>query len=147
GSGDRSAIDINAAFARMAAHLDIDVSSDATVLSVSCLSRFATQALSLMADCVVRPRLAEADFDRIRQLRLTRLVQIRDMASAVADRAFMQLVYGAHPYAHMALGTEEALRQMSIDDVRAFHGRMFSPAFATLVAAGEISPAAFKTMA
>ena len=127
GSGDRSAIDINAAFARIGAHLDIDVSSDATVLSVSCLSRFGRQALSLMADCVVRPRLAEADFDRIRQLRLTRLVQIRDMASAVADRAFMQLVYGAHPYGHMALGTEEALRQMTIDDVRAFHQRIFTP--------------------
>src|SRR5205823_11117827 len=63
GSGDRSAIDINAAFARMGAHLDIDVSSDATVLSVSCLSRFASQVLSLMADCVLRPRLSETDFD------------------------------------------------------------------------------------
>ena len=40
GSGDRSAIDINAAFARLGAHLDIDVSSDATVLSVTCLARF-----------------------------------------------------------------------------------------------------------
>jgi predicted Zn-dependent peptidase len=147
GSGDRSAIDINAAFARIGAHLDIDVSADATVLSVSCLARFARQALSLMADCVVRPRLAEADFDRIRQLRLTRLVQIRDMASAVADRAFMQLVYGAHPYAHMALGTEEALRQMTIDDVRAFHERLFTPTAATLIAAGEISAAEFHQMA
>jgi len=147
GSGEKSAIDINAAFARIGAHLDTDVSSDATVLTMTCLSRFGREALSLMADCIVRPRLAETDFDRLRQLRLTRLVQIRDMPSAIADRAFMQLVYGAHPYAHMALGTEEALRQMTIDDVRAFHRRIFSPAFATLVAAGEISPAAFKTMA
>lgn len=147
GSGDRSAIDINAAFARIGAHLDIDVSSDATVLSVSCLSRFATQALSLMADCVVRPRLAEADFDRIRQLRLTRLVQIRDMAAAVADRAFMQLVYGAHPYGHMALGTEEALRQMKVDDIRTFHQRIYTPTAATLVASGEMSAAEFRQMA
>jgi zinc protease len=147
GSGDRSAIDINAAFARIGAHFDIDVSSDATVLSITCLARFGPQALSLMADCAIRPRLAESDFDRIRQLRLTRLVQIRDMPSAIADRAFMQLVYGAHPYAHMALGTEEALRQMSIDDVRAFHGRMFTPAAATLVASGEISAAEFQKIA
>lgn len=137
----------NAAFARMGAHLDIDVSSDATVLTVTCLARFGRQALSLMADCVVRPRLAEADFDRVRQLRLTRLVQIRDMASAIADRAIMQLVYGAHPYAHMALGTEEALRQMTIEDVRAFHERIYAPGVATLVASGEISPREFQKMA
>jgi zinc protease len=147
GSGDRSAIDINAEFARMGAHLDIDVSADATVLSVSCLSRFASQVLSLMADCVVRPRLSQEDFDRVRQLRLTRLVQIRDMASAVADRAFMQLVYGAHPYGHMALGTEEALRQMTLDDIRTFHQRIFTPSAATLVAAGEVSASEFQRMA
>jgi zinc protease len=147
GSGDASAIDINAAFARIGAHLDIDVSSDATVLTVTCLARFGRQALSLMADCVVRPRLAEADFDRIRQLRLTRLVQIRDMASAIADRAFMQLVYGAHPYAHMALGTEEALRQMTIEDVRRFYERIYSPSTATLIASGEIAASEFREMA
>jgi zinc protease len=147
GSGDRSAIDINGAVARIGTHLDVDVSSDATVLSVTCLARFARPALSLMADCVLRPRFAPADFDRIRQLRLTRLVQIRDMPSAVADRAFMQLVYGTHPYAHMALGTEEALRQMSVEDTRAFHERRFTPAAATLVAAGELSSAEFRQMA
>ena len=147
GSGDRSAIDINAAFARIGAQLDTDVSSDATVLTVTCLARFGRQALSLMADCVVRPSLAEADFDRLRELRLTRLVQIRDMPSAIADRAFMQLVYGAHPYAHMALGTEEALRQMTIDDVRAFHQRMFAPSAATLLASGELPTREFQQMA
>jgi zinc protease len=147
GSGNASAIEINAAFARMGAHLDIDVSSDATILAVTCLSRFGRQALSLMADCVVRPRLAESDFDRIRQLRLTRLVQIRDMPSAIADRAFMQLVYGAHPYAHMALGTEEALRQMTIEDVRKFHERVYSPGIATLVASGALSADEFQKMA
>ncbi len=147
GSGDASAIDINAAFARIGAHLDIDVSSDATVLTVTCLARFGHQALSLMADCVVRPRLAEADFDRVRQLRLTRLVQIRDMASAIADRAFMHLLYGAHPYAHMALGTEDALRQMTIEDVRKFHERIYSPSTATLIASGAIVASEFREMA
>jgi zinc protease len=147
GSGDRSAIDINAAFARIGSHLDIDVSSDATVMSVTCVARFGRQAMALMADCAMRPRLADADFDRIRQLRLTRLVQLRDMPSAIADRAFMQLVYGAHPYAHMALGTEEALRQMTIDDVRSFHDKMYTPSQATLVAAGEISAREFEDMA
>ena len=88
------------------------------VFTVTALAKFSRQALSLLADCVIRPRLDVADFDRIRQLRLTRLVQIRDMPSAIADRAFMQVVYGTHPYAHMALGTEESLRQLTIDTVK-----------------------------
>src|SRR4030095_4266582 len=109
--------------------------------------RFGRQALSLMADCVVGPRLSEADFERIRQLRLTRLGPIPDMASPVGDRAFMQRVYGAHPYGHMALGTEEALRQMTVDDVRRFHQRIYTPSAATLVASGEISALELQQMA
>jgi zinc protease len=139
GTGNLSAIDVNAAFARLGAHLDTDVSADATIFTVTTLAKFARQALSLLADCVIRPRLDVADFDRIRQLRLTRLVQIRDMPSAIADRAFMQVVYGTHPYAHMALGTEESLRQLTPDTVSTFHSRLYRASRATLIAAGDIS--------
>src|SRR5438105_9425590 len=69
------------------------------------------------------------------------------MPSGSADRAFMQVVYGAHPYAHMALGTEDALRRMTVDDVRAFHRRTFAPVSVTLIASGEIAPGEFQLMA
>ena len=147
GTGNLTAIDVNAAFARIGTHLDAEVTADATVFTVTALARFASQALSLLAHCVVRPRLAPADFDRIRQLRLTRLVQIRDMPSAIADRAIMQVVYGTHPYAHMALGTEESLRQLSIETVRQFHARLYCPSNATLVASGDLDPDEFREMA
>jgi predicted Zn-dependent peptidase len=147
GTGDRSAVEVNAEFGRLGTHLDTDVGADATVLALTCLTRYAPRALSLMAELVVRPRLAEADFERLRSLRLSRLIQIRDVPSAIADRAFMQLVYGAHPYAHMALGTEEALRQITLEDVRAFHRRNYAPASATLVAAGEIDGASLRAFA
>ncbi len=139
GTGDRSAIDVNGAFAALGAHLDTEVWPDATLLTVTALSRFASPVLHLLAECVTAPRLTEADFARVRQLRLNRLVQVRDMPSAIADRAIMQVLYGGHPYAHAALGTEEALRQMRVENVRAFHAHAFSSSSATLMAAGDIS--------
>ena len=147
GTGNLSALDISGAFAGIGAHLDSDVSSDATVFTVTTLSKFAGQALSLLADCLIRPRLEIADFDRVRQLRLARLVQIRDMPSAIADRAIMQVVYGTHPYAHMALGMEESLRQLTSDTVGAFHQAMYVPANATLIASGDLDPERFRQMA
>ena len=147
GTGNLSAIDVNAAFASIGAHLETDVSADATMFTVTALAKFARPALSLLADCVIRPRLDAADFDRIRQLRLTRLVQIRDMPSAIADRAFMQVVYGTHPYAHMALGTEESLRQLSLDTVKMFHSQLYRPSNATLIAVRDIEADEFSQMA
>ena len=137
GCGDRSALDVHDALGRLGAHFDIEVGSDATLLSLTTLTRFAGQGLALVADMVRRPRLERKEFDRVRELRLTRLLQLRDLAPAVADRAFAQLVYREHPYGHLPIGTETSLRDMALDEVVGFHARSFFPARATLIAVGD----------
>ena len=137
GSGDRSAIEMHEALARLGAQFDTDIGSDATVASVTVLSRFAQRALALLSDIVVRPALRENDFARVRQLRLHRLTQLRDMPSAVADRAFLKLLYGPHPYGHSPIGNETSLAAMDVHDVRAFHARAIRPSAATLIAVGD----------
>jgi len=137
GTGDRSAIEMHEALARIGAQFDTDIGSDAVSVSTTVLSRFADRALGLLADMIVRPALRETDFSRVRQLRLHRLTQLRDMPGAVADRAFLQLVYGAHPYGHPPIGNEASLAGMSVDDVRRFHEHAIRPSAATLIAVGD----------
>jgi len=137
GSGARSAIEIHEAIARLGAHFDTDIGSDAIVVSTTALSRFTDRVLDLMADIVVRPALREADFSRVRQLRMHRLMQLRDVPSAVADRAFLKLLYGTHPYGHAPIGTETALESMTVEDVRAFHATELVPSASTLIAVGD----------
>ena len=138
GSGSHSAIEVHEAFARLGMHLDIEVAADVTLIGVTVLSRFSGRGLSLLADCVVRPSLRDDDLERVRQLRLNRLAQLRDLAPAVADRAFMQTLYGRHPYGHLAIGTELALQKMTRADVMAFHAAAYVAARATLVAVGDV---------
>lgn len=137
GTGTLSSIEIHEALARVGAQLDSDIGPDATLLTVTVLSRFLQPAVSLLSDIVVRPSLREEDFSRVRQLRLHRLMQLRDMPGAVADRAFMRLLYGQHPYGHTPLGSESSLSTLSVDDVRAYHAANIRPADATLVVAGD----------
>jgi zinc protease len=137
GSGGRSAIEMHEALARLGAQLDSDIGSDATLLTVTSLGRFAGPTLTLLADIAARPSLLESDFARVRQLRLHRLTQLRDMPGAVADRAFVRLLYGSHPYGHTPLGSERALSLMTVDDVRAFHAAALRPSEATLIAVGD----------
>ncbi len=147
GSGDRSAIEIHEALARLGAQFDTDIGSDATVASVTVLSRFTRRALDLLSDVVARPAMRETDFSRVRQLRLHRLTQLRDMPGAVADRAFLRLLYGAHPYGHSPIGNESSLAAMDVDDARAFHARAIRPGVSTLIAVGDCDHAAMVQMA
>lgn len=139
GSGGRSALEISDLLARYGADLDVDVGPDAVVLSLTTLTRFMTPSLELLAEMAMAPNLAEADIERVRRLRLERLRQLRDHAPAVAERAFMRVLYRDHPYGHLGLGSEEALAATTAGDLRAFHAGAFVPSGATLILAGDAS--------
>jgi predicted Zn-dependent peptidase len=136
GTGGLTAIDVSDALARLGAVYDVDVGADATTFMMMTLSRFAGRGAALLADMVTRPALTASDFTRVRQLRLDRLTQMKDLAPAVAERTFLQLMYGDHPYGHLAIGTADAVAATSREDVAAFHQRTFRPRNATLVVAG-----------
>src|SRR5688572_2376113 len=139
GTGHLSAIDVSDALARIGAVYDIDVGPDATVFTLTTLSRFADRGAFLLADMLIRPSLRPADFERVRQLRLDRLRQLKDLPPAVAERAFLRLLYGEHPYGHLSIGNDAALRAISLEQVAAFHATTFRPRGATLVVAGAHS--------
>ena len=121
GTGALSAIDVSDRLARLGADYDVDVNPDVTVFSLTTLVKFAERGASLFADMTTRPSLRESDFARVRQLRLDRLKQLKDLPTAVAERAFLRLMYAQHPYGHLPIGSDPALRTLSLDDVSTLH--------------------------
>jgi zinc protease len=137
GCGDRSALDVHEALARLGAQLDTDVGHDATVIGLTTLARFLNEGLELVAEAVRYPRFDQRDVDRVRDLRLNRLLQFRDSPSALADRAFAELLYRNHPYGHLPIGTDGSLRAITREDVTRFHARAFRPDQTTVIAVGD----------
>jgi predicted Zn-dependent peptidase len=137
GSGGRSAIEVSDALARYGADFDVDAGPDAIVVTLTTLTRFVRPALTLLAEMAIAPNLATPDIERVRKLRLERLRQLRDHAPAVAERAFMRLLYRDHPYGHLGLGSEDALAVTSATDLKTFHAGAFVPGGATVVIAGD----------
>jgi predicted Zn-dependent peptidase len=139
GSGDRSALEVHEALGRIGAQLDLDVGYDATVIGVTTLERYLDRGLELLRDMLVRPRFEQREFDRVRELRLNRLLQLKDLPPALADRAFAQLLYRGHPYGHLPIGSEGALRSLMIRDIMSFHRRACIPSRTTVIAVGDAS--------
>jgi len=137
GSNGQTALEISDRIALIGGDLDIEAGMDAVVVSLTTLDRFFDKGLALVHEMVTKPNLANDDFNRIRNLRLERLKQMKDMAAAVAERAFARVLYGDHAYGHLSLGSEPALTAMTADDTRALHAAMFAPEGATLVVAGD----------
>ena len=137
GCGSLNALELHDALARIGAQLETEVGSDGTMLELTMLARHATRGLGLLADMVLRPRFEQRDFDRVRDLRLNRLVQLRDTPSALADRVYAEILFKGHPYGHLPIGTEGSLRALTLREVSAFHARAYRPSVATIVAVGD----------
>ncbi|HUQ88993.1 MAG TPA: pitrilysin family protein [Vicinamibacterales bacterium] len=137
GSKGQSALEIADRVARIGGDLDIDVGMDAVVVSVTTLDRFFETGLALVHEVVSAPNLANDDFNRIRNLRLERLKQMKDHAAAIAERAFARVLYDSHPYGHLSLGSEAALTSITVDATRSMHAAMFTPEGSTLVVVGD----------
>jgi zinc protease len=137
GCGDLDALALHEALGRIGAQVDTEVGSDATLIGLTTLERSAAPSLALVADMLIRPRLDRGDFERVRDLRLNRLLQMRDMPPAVAERVFTERLYGPHPYGHLPIGSEVSLRSMDAGEPRAFHQRMYDPSRVTVIAVGN----------
>ena len=141
GSGSLSAIDVSDALARIGGEYDVEVGADATIFTLTTLTQFAGRGAKLLSEMLTAPSMRDADFERVRQLRLDRLRQLKDLPPAVAERAFLRLLYPSHPYGHLAIGTDVALRSVAREDVVRFHAATFLPWRATLIVVGEIGRA------
>ena len=140
GAGPRDTIELAEAFARLGTHLDIDITPDATTIGLTTLSRNLTPALELMGDVLIRPHLDQAGLDRVRELRASRLQQLRRSPAAPADRALLRAVFGDHPYGHGVLGTTRSLEAITLDEVRERWATTFTVSGATLIIAGDVAP-------
>jgi predicted Zn-dependent peptidase len=147
GTGSLSAIDVSDALARIGAEYDVEVGADVTMFTLTTLARFAGRGAELLSDILTAPSMRASDFERIRQLRLDRLRQLKDLAPAVAERAFLKLLYPSHPYGHLAIGSDASLRELTLEEVVRFHKATFLPWRATLVMTGALSHADLLTLA
>ena len=147
GTERRSGLELHDALDRLGARLGVQVGADATMVSLTTLDRHAAEGLALLLEVATRPRFAAADFDRVRELRRSRVRQMRAVPAAVAERVYLETLYRGHPYGHLGIGTDAALSRMTVDDVRRFHRERYRLGAATLIATGPFTDAAFADMA
>ena len=148
GTMTRTAPQLADAAAQLGTQLGSRAGRDATALFISTLSKDGTAALELLADVLLHPAFAPAEIERVRNRRLTALLQQREQPDALASRAFSLALYGpAHPYGQPELGTEESVRAIQraalVNDWRT----QFTPGNSVLVVSGDITLAELKPLA
>lgn len=96
------------------------------------------EALDLLLDLVLKPRLDPGDFQMERQVVLEELAQSEDQPEEVAFQRLLSLACPQHPYGRPILGDRSALKAQNPERMAAFHRNSYRPRRCSLALAGAI---------
>ncbi len=102
------------------------------------LARTWKPGFELLADCILDPRLPQAELVRERRLLLDDQIAQTDSPTQVAFRVFSEALYGDHPYARDALGTAASIGELSRGSLAAFYADRYPVAGLTLAIVGDV---------
>lgn len=110
-----------------------------TQIRVNTLLENLEPTLALLKTKLFQPAFLEQDFERIKQSLSQQLEQQKKNPSALASKVVNKLLYGEDNIISLpSSGTIETLRNIQLDDVKAFYETYYSPSKANLVVVGDI---------
>ena len=141
GAGSRNSLDIADAIDFLGADLSASAAVNSTGIRLHVPVARLADALPIMADVAQRPTFPVAELERIRQQRLTSLLQARDDPSTMAALAFSRVLYGRdHRFGTATMGTADTIKGFTVQDLQAFYNSTVRPETSTLIVAGDIAP-------
>ena len=103
-----------------AIRLRFDTGKDTFSGQLQTLTRNRDEAFRLFKLAITKPRFDVESVARIRAQILVEIKQEKEDLNAVAGRALFEGLFPSHPYGRPSDGTEETVKAISVDDMKAF---------------------------
>ncbi len=110
---------------------------DHTNYYITVASRYADEALSLLADAVVNASFDPDELAREKEVVVEEIRMGRDNPERRRGLEVMALAFGDHPYGRPVIGSEESVRAISRADILAYRARWYRAPNMAVVAVGD----------
>ncbi len=122
------------------------LSTSASGVSGSSLTKHREKLLALMADVLLNPSFPTAEFDKIKKQTLSGLAYSKDDPNTIAANVAQVLRYGKnHPYGELT--TENTVEKVTLDRVKKYYQTYFKPNISYFIITGDIKAAEAKLLA
>ncbi len=129
---------------RLGAEIGAGSSLDSSSVSLSALVEKLDPSLALFAQVVRNPTFPEQEIERVRKEWIAGIAREKQSPDGISLRTLPPLLYGpGHPYAipFSGSGTEASIAALGRDDLLAFQRDWLRPDNATVIVAGDVTPA------
>lgn len=149
GAGGLSAEQVSESFEDVGAQIGRGSLRDMAYVSVRTVTdpKNFDPALESLTRVLTQPDFPKAAFERQQKRTLIGLEQKKQSPTAIAGEAFYKALYGDHPYAHPASGTEETVKAFTREDLQAFYKEWYTAKNSIVAIVGDLSVEQAKAVA
>lgn len=139
GAGERRGHELDEAFDRLGAELSVSVDRLHTSVHLTALRRNLEPALALFSDVILRPRLEDAEVERVVREQRASIVDGFADDKGLAGRYLRRFLFAGHPYGMPGSGTLRSLGELDTATVRAAWKSACTRRGAVLGACGDVT--------
>lgn len=139
GTANKTPEELEEAIGQLGANVNVYASRENITISGNCLAKNYPQVLDLVKEILLEPRWDETEFERIKSSALNSIQQSNANPNAIANRVFNEILYGEdHIFSKPTSGTMESVSSITLDDLKEYYNKNFSPSVASFHFVGAI---------
>lgn len=127
----------------LGANINMYTTNEAIVIRGNTLVRNFDKTIALVREILLEPRWDEEEFALIKTSTINGIKRSDADPNAVANRVYNKLLYGEeHIFSYPTSGTVASVEAITIDDLKAFYNKNFSPSISSVHVVGKINKGA-----
>ncbi|MBX2843514.1 MAG: insulinase family protein [Flammeovirgaceae bacterium] len=143
----RSAEEMSVALEKLGSRINFYAGNTNTTVSVRTLKKNLKETVALMEEALMSPGFVEEDFEKVKKQQLEGIKASQKEPAQIANNVYTRLLYGDdHIFSVPAIGIEESVEKITLDDVKAFYNNYYSPNISELVIVGDVSEEEIKSV-
>jgi zinc protease len=139
GTKNKTPEELEDAIRLLGANISFSGGTENITVRVSTLARNFEKTISLVEEMLFEPRWDEEQFNLAKSRVINNLKRNKANPSYLASNTLYKLIFGDNNILSVeSVGTEESVSSITIDDLKDFYNKNFSPSLAQFIVAGDI---------
>lgn len=139
GTATKTPEELEEEIALLGASINMYTTTESIVIRGNTLSRNFDETLNLVKQILLEPRWDEEELSRLKTKTINDIRRSEANPNVVANRVFSKLIYGDNSIlGHPASGNEDSVAAITMEDLKKFYNKNFSPSISSFQVVGQI---------
>lgn len=142
GTANKTPAELEEEIDLLGANINMYTTNESIVIRGNTLKRNFDKTMALIQEILLQPRWDEKELERIKTSTINGIKRSDADPNAIAERVYNKVLYGEnHPFAYPTSGTVESVEAITMQDLKDYYNKYFSPTVSRFHIVGDVTEA------